>query len=152
MLDSMPFDPEKLSMIDFRMLAGQINAPDDFDNASVNDFNIENSLEFRLNSEKKLFRTDFTIEITTHITDANPIPAIGKFQFAYVFDYVDYDSIFDKSNPDQAQIEEALLSSISAVSYSTSRGVLLTRIQGTALQGFILPIIDAAKLLPKKEV
>ncbi|GAO27720.1 hypothetical protein JCM15548_14569 [Geofilum rubicundum JCM 15548] len=36
---------------------------------------------------------------------------------------------------------------LSSVTYSTSRGILLTKMQGTALQNFVLPIINPNKLL-----
>ena len=47
-------------------------------------------------------------------------------------------------------LNPALTNAISSVTYSTSRGILLTRLQGTALQNFVLPIINPNNLLVNK--
>jgi hypothetical protein len=47
-------------------------------------------------------------------------------------------------------LNPALTNALSSVTYSTSRGILLTRLQGTALQHFVLPIINPNNLLVNK--
>jgi hypothetical protein len=50
----------------------------------------------------------------------------------------------------QLHLNPALTSALSSVTYSTSRGILLTRLQGTALQHFVLPIINPNNLFVNK--
>lgn len=56
-------------------------------------------------------------------------------------------------NKNQAAVElhSTLANAVASISYSTSRGILLTRLQGTALQKFILPVIDPMSLLKAEE-
>jgi hypothetical protein len=44
-------------------------------------------------------------------------------------------------------LDPDLGNALSAITYSTARGILLTRLQGTAFQDFILPIINPNNLL-----
>jgi len=63
------------------------------------------------------------------------------------------ENLNELANPDDKkliQLHPALANALSSVTYSTSRGILLTRLQGTALQNFVLPIINPNKLLHNK--
>ncbi|MNY64312.1 hypothetical protein D3C86_2014030 [compost metagenome] len=46
-------------------------------------------------------------------------------------------------------IHPALGNALASITYSTSRGILMTRFQGTVLSDFILPVIDPNSLLEK---
>jgi hypothetical protein len=63
------------------------------------------------------------------------------------------ENLNDLAKPDDKNLIElhpGLAKALSSVTYSTSRGILLTRLQGTALQNFVLPIINPNTLLHKK--
>jgi hypothetical protein len=57
--------------------------------------------------------------------------------------------IIDKT--EQLEVNNGLANALASMTYSTSRGVLLTRLQRTALEAFILPVIDPNELLNGKE-
>jgi hypothetical protein len=60
------------------------------------------------------------------------------------------ENLKDLAKPDDnnlIKLDPGLANALSSVTYSTSRGILLTRLQGTALQNFVLPIINPNKLL-----
>jgi hypothetical protein len=46
-------------------------------------------------------------------------------------------------------LHPSLGNALASITYSTSRGILMTRFQGTALSDFILPVINPNNLLEK---
>ena len=52
---------------------------------------------------------------------------------------------------DSIELDPGLGNALSSITYSTARGVLLTRLQGTALQNFVLPVINPNKLLQQNK-
>ena len=48
---------------------------------------------------------------------------------------------------EEITIDANLGNALASISYATSRGILMTRFQGTALEDFILPVIDPNDLL-----
>lgn len=47
-------------------------------------------------------------------------------------------------------LNPGLANALSSDAYSTSRGILLTRLKGTVLQSFVLPVINLNKLIRNK--
>lgn len=144
------FDPEKISIIEFKMLKGQIDAPEDFEISNVNGHLLDQSLQLGFNLDEKLVKADFTVEIKTESSGQNIHEAAGNFHLIFIYQV---ENLSDLAKPDDNQLIElhpGLANALSSVTYSTSRGVLLTRLQGTALQNFVLPIINPNQLLHKK--
>ena len=69
----------------------------------------------------------------------------GRFDIAYFFGVENLEKLVNDGegfliNPD-------LLSSLANIAYSTSRGIIYTRCQGTILKKVILPILSTQKLV-----
>lgn len=150
MLDNQLFDPEKLSIIEFKFLKAQIETPEDFIFDKVNGHNLENTLELAFNLEEKLVKADLTVEIKTESKSQNSKESTGSFHLVFIYrvENLEYLAKPDKNN--LLDLHPALENALSSITFSTSRGILLTRLQGTALQNFILPIINPNKLLHNK--
>jgi hypothetical protein len=69
--------------------------------------------------------------------------------FIYRVENLEELAIEDKNK--KLNLNPGLANALSSVTYSTSRGILITRLQGTALQNFVLPIINPNNLLRNKE-
>lgn len=150
MSDNIIFDPEKISLTDFKLVKDQVDTPEDFDLSKVEGHTLDNSLQFGFNLDDKLVKTDFTIEIKTASKGENTNEAIGNFHLVYIFRI---ENLKDLAKPDVNNLIElnpTLGNALSSIAYSTSRGILLTRLQGTALQNFVLPVINPNKLLHHK--
>lgn len=150
MSDNILFDPEKISLINFKLVKEQVDAPEDFDLRKVENYTSDNSLQFGFNLDDKLVKTNFTIKIKTASKDKNTDEATGNFHLVYIFHI---ENLKDLAKPDVNNLIElnpALGNALSSITYSTSRGILITRLQGTALQNFVLPVINPNKLLHHK--
>lgn len=141
------FNPSKLSIADFRLLKGQVEASEEFAPDYIHGHNVETSFELGFNLEEKLVRADLTVKIITDSRGRNKQEAQGIFQFVYIFKVENLEELSIPNPKGLMIVDPGLGSAIASVSYSTARGVLITRLQGTAMQGFILPVIDAASLL-----
>ena len=147
MPDKPIFNPEKLSIVEFRFLKGQVDGPEEFVLENIEMYNIQNKLELLFNLDEKLARADFTIDITTDSKGKNSKEATGNFHFFYLFKVENLEELAKLNDLKLVELDSSLGNSLASITYSTSRGVLLTRLQSTALQNFILPVINPNILL-----
>lgn len=148
MSDKTFFDPEKISLTEFKIIRGQIETPEDFSVEKVEGHQIENRFLLSFSLEDKMARADFSIEVKTDSNGRNTNEAVGNFNFVFIFHIENLDQLA-KENSEQKTVDTDfnLAMALASISYSTSRGILLTRFQGTAMQNFILPVINVDKLL-----
>ena len=138
--------PEKIEIVDFKIIRGQINSPFDFEEDKVQGHNFDVDFELGFNIPDKLIKADFSINVETNSEIEGTEEATGAFSLVYVF-HVDNMAELTKLEEDKTvTISAALGSALAAITYSTSRGILMTRFQGTALSNFILPVINPNKL------
>lgn len=141
--------PEKIVIVDFKIIKGQINSPFDFEieNVEGHTFNVDFELGFNL--DDKLVKADFSVNVQTKSKEDHIEEAVGAFSFVYVF-YVDNIEELTTQEKDQTvALHPSLGNALASITYSTSRGILMTRFQGTALSDFILPVINPNNLLVK---
>lgn len=151
MQDKNIFDPEKISLIDFKMIKGQVDTPENFDISKVVGYKLDNSLQLGFNLDDKLAKADFTVSVKTESQGENDSEASGNFHLIFVYKIENLEQLATQEKNQKLSLNPGLTNALSSVTYSTSRGILLTRLQGTALQNFVLPIINPNKLLRKTE-
>ncbi len=72
-----------------------------------------------------------------------------KFHFVYVFHVENLQELAIPDENKGISLNGGLGNALASITYSTSRGILLTRLKGTGLENFILPVIDPNSLLKK---
>lgn len=150
MQDKNIFDPEKIALIDYKMIKGQVDTPENFDISKVVGHQLDNSLQLGFNLEDKLAKADFTVSIKTNSKDQNDSEASGNFHLIFIYRIENLEELAKPEKNKRLDLNPRLANALSSVTYSTSRGILLMRLQGTALQNFILPIINPSNLLNNK--
>lgn len=150
MSDNQLFNPEKLSIIEFKFIKGQVDTPEDFIIDKIDGHQLENTLQLAINLDEKLIKADFTVEIKTESKGENKKEAIGSFHLVFIYRVENLEELAKPDKNNLIELHSALGNALSSITYSTSRGILLTRLQGTALQNFVLPVINPNKLLHKK--
>jgi len=142
------FDPEKMSLTEFKIIKGQVDTPEEFSIEKVEGHHIENSLLLSFSLDEKLARADFNIEVKTDSKGFNPNEASGNFNFVFIYQIENLEELAKSNSKNNLiDVHPDLAVALASITYSTSRGVLLTRFQGTALQTFVLPVISINKLL-----
>lgn len=150
MQDKNVFDPEKISLIDFKMIKAQVETPENFDISKVVGHQLDNSLQLGFNLDDKMAKADFTISVKTDSKGENESEATGNFHLIFIYRIENLEELAKTEKNKRLNLNPGLANALSSVTYSTSRGILLTRLQGTALQNFVLPIINPNNLLHNK--
>ncbi|MBK9270254.1 MAG: hypothetical protein IPM48_01540 [Saprospiraceae bacterium] len=151
MQDKNIFDPEKIALIDFKMIKGQVDTPENFDFSKVVGHKLDNSLQLSFNLDDKLAKADFTVSVKTDSKGKNEVEATGNYHLIFIYRIENLEELATRKRNKRLNLHPGLANALSSVSYSTSRGILLTRLQGTALQNFVLPIINPNNLLHNKK-
>lgn len=135
--------PNQISMLDFAIISGNLDNPVEHDYTLVKDHDYNVNFEMVYDLNDKMVKSDIKIEIKTKSKKGQTKEASGNFHIAYLFKVENLNELVNEGG----SINYELGNAISSISYSTSRGIILTRFQGTALATFILPIIDPNELL-----
>lgn len=138
---------EKIEIVEFKITRGQINSPFHFEEESIIGHNFDVDFELGFNLPEKLVKADFTVDVETKSDKENTEEASGLFSFVYVFHVENLEDLTTLNDDKKVVINADLGNALAAITYSTSRGILMTRFQGTVLSTFILPVINPNKLL-----
>lgn len=147
MLDKVEFNPEKVALIEFKIIKAQVDTFEIFDINKVSGYQLEHSFKLAFNVDDKLVKADFSISVKTDSRGNNENEATGSFHLIFIYRIENLHELAIPEKNKRLNINPALANALSSVTYSTSRGILLTRLQGTVLQNFVLPIINPNKLL-----
>jgi hypothetical protein len=98
------------------------------------------------NFTQKKMRIIFSCEIKTFDNEGKSIDVSGRFDIAYFFSVSNLEEVA-KYNKKELEIHSDLIATIANIAYSTSRGIIYTRCQGTIIKSLILPILSTQKLL-----
>jgi len=141
------FYPEKIHLNKMVILKCHIDSPFEFSIEKIkgHEFNMDFDLGFNL--DDKLAKADFKLNVTSKSEGENIEEATGKFHFAFIFTV---DNLEELAIPDKdlhINLNGSLGNALASITYSTTRGILFTRLKGTSLEDFILPVIDPNTLL-----
>lgn len=141
--------PELIHLLEFRLIKGQIDSPFDFKMDKIEDYELKVEFEMGFNHEEKLVRSDFNINVTTKSVDQVTEEARASYQFAFVFNVENLEELVT-TDENGLKVSSNLGNAIASITYSTSRGILLSRFMGTVMQDFMLPVISPNELLKPK--
>jgi hypothetical protein len=151
MQDNDLFDPEKITLIDIKMVKCHVETPEYFDISKIAGYQLDHSLQIGFNMDEKLARADFLISLKTDCRGDNITEASGNFNLIFIYRIENLEGLAVTEKNKRLNLNPGLANALSSITYSTSRGILMTRLQGTALQNFILPVINPNKLLQNKQ-
>ncbi|MCP9769431.1 hypothetical protein EGI22_16125 [Lacihabitans sp. LS3-19] len=142
-----PFSPSKLNLLEVKYLKGNMESPEDLFTENIVDFNSDCSMSVGFNIEQNMLRANFSAALSSNYADEIETGATAYFELSFIFSYEKLSEMLDFDNDGIVlKIHPNLFNAISSISYSTSRGLLISRLQGTSFSDFILPIIDPNEL------
>ena len=141
--------PNLIQLLRFQIIRGQIESPMEFQEDLVqgHSFSVDFDMSFQL--KEKLVKADFKVEIQT-TGEEQVVEAKGQFHFVFLFQVGNLEELVQVAEQNKLQVSSELGNALASITYSTSRGILLTRFQGTGLESFILPVINPNELLEKE--
>lgn len=149
MMERRRIQPDKIVIREFRLVKAQIDSPFDFRISNIASFDFSVDFNAGINLEESLIKADFFVDIRT-VSAESTKEATCNSHFAFLY-YVDGLAEHAQLQADgTTDWNPYLANAIVSVTYSTSRGVLLSHLQGTVLKDFMLPVIDPNALLNDK--
>lgn len=144
------FYPEKIHLVKIDIIKCHIDSPFEFfpDKIKGHEFNMEFDLGFNL--EDKLIKADFKLDVLSKSKGGNIEEATGNFHLTFIFNIENLNELAIPDTDDHINLNGSLGNALASITYSTTRGILLTRLKGTALENFILPVIDPNELVIDK--
>ena len=139
--------PDKIHIANIAIVKCHIDSPFEFQSENTKGHEFSMGFELGFNLEDKLVKADFQFEITTKSDGENLDEAQGTFHFIYVFNVENLDELAIPDKNYNIELNGGLGNALASITYSTTRGILFARLKGTALENFILPVIDPNKLL-----
>lgn len=147
MWDDKLFDAEKIQILNIKLIGSKIESDDNFDINSITAYKTDHTLEIGFNPENKFSRVEFKIKMETQ--SSNDEEARSEFEFITVFLIDNFEELTEIKGNEQINVHPLLINSLISITYSTIRGLLISKLQGTAFNSFILPVINPNKLLFK---
>lgn len=135
-----------IDMVEIKIVGGRLESNEEFDERKVAAFASDCSLRFFTGAEGDTLRGELKIWVETE-SDPLQVEAQGYFHLDFMFVIQDLQNWLPIDPNGERSIAPTLQNAIAAVSYSTARGMLISRFQGTVFQRFILPVIDPADLI-----
>lgn len=142
-------DPEKIHLINIKTSKGNIDAAADIDVNAIAGHEFSFELGTGLNVEDNVIGMNLVVNIQAKDSADKLLPINGSYTHEIVFIV---DNLKDFLEPDESgnnkyKIDGGLGSTIVSIAYSTIRGIIFTRTQGTSLGSVILPVINPKKLM-----
>jgi hypothetical protein len=145
-------NPEKLHIANTAIVKCHIDSPFDFKADKVKGYEFGLGFEMGFNLEDKLVKADFKLEVSTKSEGENPEEAKGSFHMVFVFQVENLEELAIPDKNYNIELNGGLGNALASITYSTTRGILFARLKGTALENFVLPVIDPNKLLENKNI
>lgn len=141
-------DPKKIHLLDMRILHAEVISPLEFEMEQIRSYDLNKDFDMSFNLEDKIIKAEFTIDIeTVSKKNTNSEEALADFSFVYIFHVENLEELAIVQDDESIDLKGGLGNAIASITYSTSRGILMTRFQGTCLADFILPVINPNDLL-----
>lgn len=143
-------NPSLISFVSIRTLSGNIDIGD-IDVKVIpkpKSYNFAFSLNFGIQKDKKLVRIILGVTIISIDEIKKSKTEVGSYKTEFIFKVDNLLELIKSNDKNKtADIDPALALTLVSIAYSTMRGIVNTRTQGTILNGVILPVIDPGNLI-----
>ncbi|MGL5892941.1 MAG: hypothetical protein ACRC3B_23825, partial [Bacteroidia bacterium] len=134
--EEISFSADAISMLSLTITKSLLEYDFDFNNEEIDSFEFEYSFDLKISPESEQIKTVFQLKIET-VSNIPQKEASGVFEFVYLYK-VDEISRYIKASGGNYKMKPVLANSIAAITYSTSRGVLMMQTRNSAIEKFIL--------------
>lgn len=144
--------PEKIVILQVKLFRTNLDLTDTFLSNPVNvenfKVNFGHNTEFDFESKSVRIRLEIILE---GIDEKEALIGIkAEYGVVFIF-YIDNFEDFIHEAEGRKEVDSILGITLLSMAYSTSRGIVLQRTQGTYFDGIILPVVDPKELLLKSK-
>ena len=151
MKEDRKIDPEKIEMVSLKTLQGNISG-ENIDPKSIKGYTYGFIVGTGIDPEQRIVGIELTVNIQAVGHGDKDLPVSGSYKHEAVFHVENLDDFIDIQEGEQLPILDALMNAtLIGIAFSTVRGIIYSRTQGTLLNTVILPVVDPKKLASAPE-
>jgi hypothetical protein len=139
-------EADKIEILGIRTLKGSIDAQTDAATDKIAGYKHNYEVTAGLNIEEKIVGYLLGVQISAVDKEDIPLNIEGSYTHEIIFRVGNLDELVDITEGDHI-IDAGLGSTLISIAYSTIRGIIFSRTQGTSLGLVILPVIDPKILM-----
>lgn len=143
-------EADKIHILSIRTLKGNIDASSEANTEKIVGHQFGFELSTGLNTDENIVGLQLVVNIIAVDKDDKPLNIEGSYTHEMLFRVDNLDN-FIESQEKGNLIDGGLGSTLISIIYSTVRGIIFTRTQGTSLGLVVLPVIDPKILMGIKE-
>lgn len=142
--------PDKIRIDKFYFQNGYIENSTDAVGQTPSSFQFQVGYDSGFDMQNNGASTQITVTITG-VKDNNEIISKASYEIHFYFTIENFQDLIEVDpNDGQIKVFQGLGNALASVTYSTTRGLVLGRLQGTSLEKFIMPVINPNDLFLKK--
>ncbi len=148
--ESNKLDIEKVSLDSIIVLKAAVNNGTQMSSLEdgKHEFDLTYNFQIGLNRTENILRYIFSCGIKTLNEKQVEIDVTAKFDIAYLFKIDNLEELITiNESDDSIKINDELITILANICYSTSRGIIYTKCQGTIIKNLIIPILPTSKLV-----
>ncbi len=139
-------EASKIHILQVKTLRGNIDSPVEFDPESIKGYKFDFELGTALDKENEFIGLSLMTNIQALGKRDKELEVRGSYTHEIIFK-VDNLEEFLKTDEGSVRINAALGSTLVGIAYSTVRGIIYSRTQGTSLGVVMLPVISPLELM-----
>ena len=142
-------DSDKIHLHAIKVFKVHFEASEEFRSRfqEVKSYTTDAALDSAFNFEEKQCRIRLYIKLTAVDEQEKPKGLEAEYGIEFHFMVENLDSFLIHEKQNQVKIDGILGNTLASISYSTARGIILERLQGTYFDGVVLPVIDPNHLM-----
>ena len=141
-------NPELIDLVSVDILKARIESEFETLSEDSTEFQFTTSFLNGFNIDEKLVRCELEINVDKK-NEEGRIIAESNFTISFVYQIENLEEVVEVKDGGII-FNGAMAATLAGIAFSTTRGILLSRFQGTTFRDFILPIIDPKKMLEDK--
>ena len=139
--------PEKINLIKVKTIAGFLNHAEDVNDDEIKGFSSTFSFGTAYSIDSKRIKNTLEIKIKAEGEGNREINLEAGYTVEFIFEVENLEDLSEKQEDGTVKISIDLAATLAGICYSTLRGIVLTRTQGTPLNGMIMPVVNPYTLL-----
>jgi hypothetical protein len=141
------FHPESIHLVKVNAGAIDIYSPFDFDESLLQSHAFDAGVVLHFDVADGLCILNYDLQLATLSSEEQGEEATCKLQFILLYTVENLEHYISESKDGQLDPDDVLAEALAEMAHSTLRGLLFPLIQHTALKYFILPVVEANRLL-----
>lgn len=146
MLKTKKIDADKIKITHLRTIRGNIESSAEFDIALIKGHRFSFDLKTALKKDLKTIGLKLQVDIVAQDDNTIDLPARGSYTHEMIFQIDNLDE-FVITQDGVDRIDLSMGSTLVSIIYSTVRGIIFSRTQGTSLDVVVLPVVAPFRLM-----